>query len=595
MYGLAVALLLPSYIVTTVAGNGVAGFQGDGGAAVDSQVNIPMGLALDSSGNLYIADQLNARIRKVTPDGVISTVAGNGTAGYAGDAGAATSAQLNNPCGVAVDKSGTLYIADTRNHRIRKVTAGGTISTVAGTGEAAFEGDGAAATAAKINMPLAVALDAAGTVYFTDTANNVVRKIASDGTISTVAGTSLPGFNGDGGAATSAELNQPTGLTFDSSGNLYIADTFNQRIRKVATDGTISTVAGSGANGFGGDGGQAVNAAFSYPENIAFDAAGNLFVADSINSRIRMIATDGTIGTVAGNGSVGANGDGGLALRAGLEFPRAVVVDGSGNVYFSDNQASRIRVLKPAPVSVTQAPSITSATSASAFGGGRSIAPGTWVEIIGTSLATRTREWTGADFLGGKAPTTLGGTQVTIGGRSAFLSYVSATQVNALVASDAALGPQSIVVTTSDGTSDAYPIVINQAEPGLLAPSAFQSSGRQYVAAFAPDGSTTGLVSRRVKPGDTIALYGIGFGAVTPSVNAGDIPQTATALLQPLQVFFDSTRATVAYAGLVAGTVGLYQISVVVPQIEASDTVRLTFTLNGLVDEQILYIAVGSQ
>ncbi len=327
--------------IATVAGPG--NFGGDGAAADAAWLRTPSGVAVDGSGNLYIADTDNHRIRKVDADGDISTVAGDGTAGFGGDGAAATAAQLNSPSGVAVDGSGNLYIADTDNHRIRKVDVDGDISTVAGDGTAGFSGDGGAATAAQLIFPSGVAVDGDGNLYIADTDNHRIRKVDTDGDISTVAGggSSL----GDGGAATAARLIFPSGVAVDGDGNLYIADRNNHRIRKVDADTDfISTVAGSRYRGDSGDGGAATAARLNYPRGVAVDGSGNLYIADTDNHRIRKVDADTDfISTVAGSRYRGDSGDGGAATAARLSSPSGVAVDGSGNLYIADRGNHRIR------------------------------------------------------------------------------------------------------------------------------------------------------------------------------------------------------------------------------------------------------------
>ena len=330
--------------ITTVAGDGAYPpvFSGDGGPATNASLNYPQGMATDAAGNLYIADTSNYRVRKVS-GGVITTVAGDGVYRFSGDGGPAASAQLNYPNGAAVDSAGNLYIADTNNNRIRKVS-GGIITTVAGNGSPGFSGDGGPAIRASLNQPSGVAVDSAGNLYIADELNSRVRKV-SGGTITTVAGNGGWQFSGDGGPAASASLNYPTGVAVDSTGNLYIADAGNSRVRKVS-GGTITTVAGNGSEGFSGDGGPAAGASLYLPmwppASVAVDLDGNLYVADAYNNRIRRVFS-GTITTVAGNGHPGFSGDGGPPASASLNYPTGVAVDSAGNLYIADAGNERIR------------------------------------------------------------------------------------------------------------------------------------------------------------------------------------------------------------------------------------------------------------
>ena len=322
--------------ITTIAGNGKGAFSGDGGPAATASLFDPFGIALDSAGNLYIADAGNGRIRKVS-NGTITTIAGNGTTGFSGDGGSAISAQLNVPNGVGVDSTGNVYIADTYNGRIRKVSAG-VITTIAGNGTCCFSGDGGPATSAAVSQPHSVALDSAGNFYF-DTYNRI-RKVSA-GTITSVAGNGIAGFSGDGGPATSASLNDPQAVAVDSAGNLYIADAENYRMRKVA-NGTITTLAGNGNYRFTGDGGPATSASLDSPEGIAVDSAGSLYLADTFNNRIRKVG-GGTITTLAGNGNSGFSGDAGPSGGASLSHPMGVALDSSRNLYIADFTNNRVR------------------------------------------------------------------------------------------------------------------------------------------------------------------------------------------------------------------------------------------------------------
>ncbi len=440
----------PSYTISTYAGNGTAGFSGDAGAAASAQINFAMGLAVDSAGNLYIADQLNARVRKVTRDGVIQTIAGTGTLAHSGDGGTALNGGLGYPCGVTVDSAGNYYIAETAANIVRKVSTTGTITTYAGNGGQGYVGDGGKATDAALNGPLGLLVDPAGNLYISELANNVVRKVTPDGTISTFAGNGTGSYFGDGGPASNAGLNMPEGLAIDAAGNIYIGDTLNHRVRKVTPDGTITTVAGnSSTRGFAGDGGPAVNATLNYPYGVAVDKSGNLYIADLGNNRVRMVTTNGVIRTIAGNGKFGDQGDGGSATAAQLRFPRDVAVDGNGNVYVSDSQNNRIRLLTPVQPLNKNLPLISSTDVIQA-------GQEQWIEIYGLDLAETVGQPTAADFHSPAPPTSLVGTRVSVGGQPAFLSYVSPNQVNARVPITVGGGTQEVTVTTTAGTSDPY-------------------------------------------------------------------------------------------------------------------------------------------
>ncbi|MCB4792555.1 MAG: carboxypeptidase regulatory-like domain-containing protein [Elusimicrobia bacterium] len=342
-----------SYTITTIAGTGAAGYAGDGGSAVFAQLNVPCGIAVDGLGNLYIADYGNHRIRKVNALGIITTIAGNGTAGFSGDGGSALLAQLNSPRGVAVDDSGNVYIADYDNQRIRKVTVSGIISTIAGNGTAGFSGDGESAILAKFNGPRGVAVDVSGNVYVADYGNNRIRKINSSGIITTITGIGTTGYAGDGGSAASAQLNGPRGVAVDAAGNVYIADNDNHGIRKVSILGIITTIAGTGVSGYAGDGESANLAQIDSPYGVAVDVLGNVYIADLINNVIRKVSTLGIITTIAGTGTWGYSGDGGPATAAQLDSPFGVAVDASGNIYIADNGNHRIRKVNASGIITT--------------------------------------------------------------------------------------------------------------------------------------------------------------------------------------------------------------------------------------------------
>jgi hypothetical protein len=334
--------------ISTVAGDGQWIFRGDGGIATQSTLFLPMGGVLDAAGNMFLSDSNNQRIRRVNAaTGIISTVAGDGIAGFSGDGGPATSAMLDLPADVKLDGAGNLYIVDSTNHAVRMVNAAtGIISTIAGVGGVqGYAGDGGPATQALLAYPSGVAFDGDHMLYISDTGNNAIRRVdLTTGIITTFAGTGAAGFGGDGGPATSALLNSPWAIALAGDGSLYIADLLNNRVRKVSVGGVISTAAGTGVLGFSGDSGPAAQAQLNVPAGVAVDVAGNLYVADSGNQRLRKVnATSGVIETIAGS-TAGATGDGGPANAAQFNGPYALFLDGPGNIYIADmfNQVIRM-------------------------------------------------------------------------------------------------------------------------------------------------------------------------------------------------------------------------------------------------------------
>ncbi|WP_251021036.1 NHL repeat-containing protein [Streptomyces sp. ISL-98] len=339
----ATAAPYPDGTIVTAAGNGQAGYVSDGSPAVGTKTHYPHGVAVDGEGNLYIADQHNHRVRKVAPNGIITTVAGTGTAGFVSDGGPAAGTPLHYPSGVAVDGSGNLFIADHYNHRVRKVAPNGIITTVAGTGTAGFVSDGGPAVGARLHYPIGVAVDGAGNLFIADQHNHRIRKVTPDGIITTVAGNGQAGFVSDGGPAVATQLYHPLGVAVDESGNLYIGDWSNHRIRKVDAKGNITTVAGNGVAGYVSDGGPAVATRVYHPGGMAVDAAGSLYFADHANHRIRKVDANGNITTVAGTGVAGYVADGGPGVATQLYYPTDVAVDPSGNLFIADRHNHRIR------------------------------------------------------------------------------------------------------------------------------------------------------------------------------------------------------------------------------------------------------------
>lgn len=313
------------FTISSIAGDTILGYAGDGNPATQAQVR-PSCMTTDSAGNLYLADTINNVVREVNTSGIISTLAGNGTLGYSGDGGPANAAQLASPCGLAVDQNGDVFIADTGNDVIREVTPGGNIVTAYGTNTRGYAGDGGGANNAEFYSPTGLAIDIFGTLYVSDTGNHVIRQISGD-IVTTIAGSVEPGYSGDGGPASAAQFYYPKGLAIDRFGQLYIADYGNSVIRKINVNtGIVTTAAGDGIPGFSGDGGPATSAQLAYPYDVAVDAADNLYIADLENQRVREVTLDGTITTIAGNGTRGYSGDGGPAASAQLNNPGGVAI-----------------------------------------------------------------------------------------------------------------------------------------------------------------------------------------------------------------------------------------------------------------------------
>ncbi len=330
--------------MTRFAGTGESGFSGDGGKATEATLKLPAGLAFDKNGNLYIADRNNHRVRKVDTRGNITTIAGNGVAGFSGDGGEATKAQINLPSGVVVDEDGNVFISDRSNQRIRVVNNKGLISTYAGNGIDGFKGDSGPATQAQLSKPFGIALDKKGNLYIADRGSNRVRKVSPQGIITTVAGDGGFFFMGDNGPAYRASIAGPTGVVVDDKGTLYIADRNNNRVRSVDAQGMIRTVAGTGHQDYNGDAEVARDTNLHLPFGVTLDNEGNLLIIDRSHYRIRRVdPRRGTIKTVAGNGIKKFAGDGGPATGANLSFPHGIVLDKDDNLLISDKGHYRIR------------------------------------------------------------------------------------------------------------------------------------------------------------------------------------------------------------------------------------------------------------
>ncbi|MBX9599961.1 MAG: IPT/TIG domain-containing protein [Bryobacteraceae bacterium] len=560
-------------------------------------------IAVDGAGNLYAADVTRASVYKVDRLGVTTVVAGNGTPGYSGDGALATAAQLRLPAGVAIGPDGSIYVADYGNARIRRVAPNGIITTFAGAGVAGFTGDGGPATAARLNLPQSVIVDAAGNVYIADVGNYRVRRVNPAGVITTVAGSGrlCTQASGDGGPATSAD-SCPVWLALGPDGSLYFTDDGDlrffghARVRRVSPSGVITTVAGGSAVGFSGDGGPATSAVFRGVAGVGVDSGGNVFISDYLNARIRKVDPSGIVTTYAGTGTNGAGGDGGPAVRAQVNGPCGIVIDPEGNLYFADRVNVKIRKISPPPVPAirTANPVVTS------FLGNAGFSSNTYLEIYGSNFASTQRLWAGADFNGVNAPTSLDGISVLINGRPAYIYYISANQINVNTPEDTAAGAVSIQVRTPLGNSNTVTATRSRLSPTLQSVPQFLINGKQYVVALTPDfsryignpGMLAGVAFVAAKPGDTISIYALGCGPTNPPTQAGVVAAQASAISSPFQIRIGGVPAPVTFAGMVAQSIGLYQFNVTVPFVAPGDQ-PIDLTVDGVPNNQNLFIVIG--
>jgi uncharacterized protein (TIGR03437 family) len=661
-----------TYTINTVAGNGTPGFSGDYGPATSAQLHGPFGVAVDSAGNLYISDSGNNVVRKVA-NSVITTVAGNPTnptSGYSGNGGPPTTAQLDAPYGVAVDSAGNLYIADSSNNVVREV-ANGVINTVAGNGTLGYTGDHGAATSAELDTPDGVAVDSTGNLYIADFTNSVIRKV-SNGVITTFAGNNTYAYGGDGNSATNAELFQPVGVAVDSAGNVYIADTYNSRIRKVS-NGIITTVAGDGTSGYNGDGNPPTAFELNGPTGVAVDSAGNIYIADTGNNRIRKVS-NGAITTIAGGNTPGYAGDGSPAAIALLNSPIGVAVDSAGNVYVTDFGNNRVRVLTlssctyalgtislvapgaggyfsvtiqtgagcpwtvsglPAwmavsggssgagPASVTLAafpnnsgaplsatisvagisvkvtqpaattaplPPILAVTNAASYATGAvsPVSPGEMVTIFGAGIGPATPAYATLDPATGKLATTIGGVQVLFNGVAAPMIYAGINQISAVVPYEMApVANPWVWIKFAGQTSNAFPLTTVATLPGLFTQNA---SGSGPGAILNQDGITVNTPGHPAAKGSVVTVYMTGEGQTNPAGVTGAIttatlppPQvTPTPASLPIAVTINGQPATYQYAGEAPGFVaGTMQLNVQIPSNAPSGALPIVVSIGG--------------
>ncbi|NDD63272.1 MAG: hypothetical protein EBZ36_04740, partial [Acidobacteria bacterium] len=472
-------------IVGTSAGDGAAGNDGDGQLAKVARLNLPSAITFDQAGNLYIADTGNNRIRRVTPSGRITAFAGNGMLGSSGDGGPATEATFNSPGSLAFDSKGNLYIADTSNHRIRRVSPDGKIATVAGNGSDFMAGDGGPAVDASLYFPQGIAVDGADNLLIADTGNLRVRRVDSrTGLISTIAGSGRYGSDGDGKPALQASFRAPFGLAIDQFGILYVADGDDHRVRRIDSNGIITTLAGDGSAGDGGDGGSALQAQLRFPSYIASDRAGYLYIADYGNHRVRRVSVaDGRISTVVGSGSPGAGPDGVDPLTTSLFYPNDIAIAPNGRLMIADTGNHQVREIIPTSLF---RPAV--ATSSASYSD-QLVSRESIVSIFGQSLATTTIvSWERP------LPFELGGTRVSVRDaagieRPARLFFVSPGQINLLLPASTSPGVASLTVTSGDGQLSLALVLVGNTAPGIFTAAATGSGlPAAYVLRIKPDG-----------------------------------------------------------------------------------------------------------
>jgi uncharacterized protein (TIGR03437 family) len=525
---------------------------GDGGPATSAVLLAPASIGLDAAGNVFFADPHDHRVRRIGSDGVIRTVAGSGESGYSGDGGLATETSLNQPSGLAVEPAGSFYV--TCNDRIRRIDPSGRITTAAGSGQLGYSGDGGLAINARINFPRGLAVDAGGVLYIADTSNHRVRRVDRAGVITTIAGNGEQGYLGNGIAATSARLDSPWGVAVDSAGNVYIADSANHRVRKVSPAGVITDFAGSGERGHDGDGGPATRARLDSPSGVAVDGAGNVFFTSY--RYVRRVSADGAIWTVAGNGEVTFSGDGDVATRAGMQ-PTRLATDGGGRVYLSDMANYRVRRLDP--VQILAAGVVNGAT----FLPGP-VAPGEILAVFGADLGP-TQLVRGVFDSNGRLPTTLAEVQISFDGVAAPLLYVAAGQAGPIVPY-AVAGKSSTAMQVSYRGRKTNTVTLSVAvsSPGIVTLS---GSGKGPGAILNQDGALNSA-SNPAARGDIIILYATGEGQTNPPGVDGKLAsEVFPKPILPVTVTIGGLEADVLYAGAAPWMVaGAMQLNVRVPE-----------------------------
>jgi uncharacterized protein (TIGR03437 family) len=611
-------------MIATVAGTGVGGYSGDGGPATAAKLGPNLaGVAVDAAGSLFIADGLNDRVRRVDAvTGIITTFAGDGPGSFSGDGGPASNCQISSAVGVALDASGNLYIADRGNSRVRKVdAASGIINTVAGNGVQASYGDGGLATAAAVD-PVALAVDRLGNLFIVDAAGYRVRKVNAAGVISTFAGGGSTIYF-DHGPATSVRLASPDGIATDASGNVYVSDyqgpiykivqstgmltTFaggvtpqgialdsrgnlyiaeiadNCVVRMDAATGNYTTLAGTCARSGGvdsGDGGPATAAQLYEPNSLAVDTIGNVLIGGKGGYIRRVDAATGIISTVAGCGPTSrskclASAEGVLATNVVLYYLNGLAAAPTGEIYVANG--GTVLLLKPVPADVPMIGGVRNAAYAISLQASAPISPGAWITITGANLSPTTRSWTAADFQGITMPLSLDGVSITVNGVAAAISYISPGQINAQcpdISVKTTTATVDVQVQTQGNLTQTLTVPIAPLGPALFAVASTLRTNQLYATALHLDGTLVGepgdfgvASTRPAVPGETISLFGTGFGPTIPPIPAGIVPAAPEQLTAAVNVVFNIVKAQVSYAGVVQP--GLVQINLVVPQVTA--------------------------
>lgn len=556
------------YTINTFAGNQPlgSGYAGDSGPANQAQLSFPVAAAVDKNGNVYICDTNNHRVRKVTPDGNITTIAGDGTASYGGDGGPATSASLNTPSGIAVDSSGNIFIADTKNFVIRKITTDGKISTYAGNQGlgAGYGGDNGPpnSAGAEFDTPLGLALDPSGNLYIADAGSatsgtgNLIRKITADGKLlTTVAGL----------GSTAGRIINPVSLAVDASGTyLYIANVGAKNIARLQlASGILTSYVGNGYSGYTPDGPIGIGTSLNNAAGVAVDAAGNVYIADTVNSLVRVVNPSGYMTTIAGHVLSGGrlipgfSGDGGPATSAQLNSPKGLALDSKGNVYVCDSSNSIIRILQPT------LPTIASGGIGNAFSYATQISPGAAAVIYGTGFGTATATSSAP------LPTNVGPVTVTVNGVQAPLYYVSPGQVDFQVPWSTGTGGASVVLSVNGLASNTATVQVVTAGPGL----------HQVIQNY-PDYSLNSA-SNPAAAGGTIIAYVTGSGPVSAQQTNGALPSGTVTVASTCTATIGSSNAVVGFCGLQPNSVGLVQVNITVPGGLPSGTYPLVVTIDG--------------